>query len=146
MQDTAGDANDGLDQGLPLGSGNGAYGAEYVGGPGFMPAVPRGDGSVAAGGPAGSAGEGRYTVSRRARARGSEARRPAARLFPAGGQHAASGERTVLGDGDASEDARPMVRRAQLRNPEPRQRCGRMKYALAAIALLLAACHRENAS
>jgi hypothetical protein len=56
MQDTSGDANDGLDQGLPLGSGNGAYGAEYVGGPGFMPAVPRGDGGVAAGGPAGSAG------------------------------------------------------------------------------------------
>jgi len=56
MQDTSGDANDGLDQGLPPGSGNGPYGAEYVGGPGFMPAVPRGDGGVAAGGPAGSAG------------------------------------------------------------------------------------------
>jgi hypothetical protein len=56
MQDTSGDANDGLDQGLPLGSGNGVCGAEYVGGPGFMPAARRGDGGVAAGGPAGSAG------------------------------------------------------------------------------------------
>jgi hypothetical protein len=32
------------------------------------------------------------------------------------------------------------------RNLDPRQRCGRMKYALAAIVLLLAACQRENAS
>jgi hypothetical protein len=56
MQDTSGDANDGLDQELPLGSGNGACGAEYVGGPGFMPAVPGGDGGVAAGRSAGSAG------------------------------------------------------------------------------------------
>ena len=56
MQDTSGDTNDGLDQGLPLGSGNGARGAEYVGGPGFVPAVPGGDGGVAAGGSAGSAG------------------------------------------------------------------------------------------
>ena len=55
MQDTSGDANDGLDQGLPLGSGNGACGAEYVGSPGFMSAVPGGDGGVAAGGPAGGA-------------------------------------------------------------------------------------------
>lgn len=55
MQDTSGDANDGLDQGLPLASGNGTCGAEDVGGPGFMPAVPRGDGGVAAGGPARSA-------------------------------------------------------------------------------------------
>jgi len=56
MQDTSGDANDGLDQGLPLGSGNGGCGAEYIGGPGFMSAVPRGEGGVAAGGLAGSAG------------------------------------------------------------------------------------------
>jgi hypothetical protein len=56
MQDTSGDANDGLDQRLPLGSGNGACGAEYVGGPGFMPAMPRGGGGVAAGGPTESAG------------------------------------------------------------------------------------------
>ena len=56
MQDTSGDANDGLDQELPLGSGNGACGAEYVGGSGFMPAVPGGDDGVAAGGSAGSAG------------------------------------------------------------------------------------------
>ena len=55
MQDMSGDANDGLDQGLPLGSGYGACGAEYVGGSGFMPAVPGGDGGVAAGGPAGGA-------------------------------------------------------------------------------------------
>ena len=55
MQDMSGDANDGLDQGLPLGSGDGACGAEYVCGSGFMPAVPGGDGGVAAGGPAGGA-------------------------------------------------------------------------------------------
>jgi len=55
MQDTSGDTNDGLDQVLPLGSCNGACCAEYVGGPGFMPAVPGGDGGVAAGGLAGSA-------------------------------------------------------------------------------------------
>ena len=34
MQGTSGDANDRRDQELPLGSGNGACGAEYVGGPG----------------------------------------------------------------------------------------------------------------
>ena len=56
MQDTSGEANNGLDQGLPLGSGNGGCRAEQVGGPGFMPAVPGGDGGVAAGGPVGSAG------------------------------------------------------------------------------------------
>ena len=56
MQDTSGDANDGLDQELPLGSGNGTCGAEYVSGPGFMSAMPGGDGGVAAGGPPGSAG------------------------------------------------------------------------------------------
>ena len=56
MQDTSGDANDGLDQGLPLGSGDNACSAEYVGGPGFMPAVTGGDGGIAARGPTGSAG------------------------------------------------------------------------------------------
>ena len=55
MQDMSSDANDGLDQGLPLASGNGTCGAEDVGGPGFVPAVPGGDGGVAAGGPAGNA-------------------------------------------------------------------------------------------
>jgi hypothetical protein len=40
MQDTSGDANDGLDQEPPLGSGKGACGAENVDGPGFMPAMP----------------------------------------------------------------------------------------------------------
>ncbi len=34
----------------------------------------------------------------------------------------------------------------QPRNLNTRQRCGRMKYALAAMVLLLAACQRENAS
>ena len=56
MQDTSGDANEGPDQGLPLGSGDGTCGVEYVGGPGLMPAVPGGDHGVAAAGPAGSAG------------------------------------------------------------------------------------------
>jgi hypothetical protein len=55
MQDMSSDANDGLDQGLPLGSGYGACGAEYVSGPGFVPAVSGGDGGVAAAGPARSA-------------------------------------------------------------------------------------------
>ena len=56
MQDTSGDANDGLDQVLPLGCGDNACSAEYVGGSGFMPAVTGGDGGIAARGPAGSAG------------------------------------------------------------------------------------------
>ena len=55
MQDMSGDANDGLDQGLPLSSGDRACGAEYVGGPGFLPTVAGGDGGVAAGGSAESA-------------------------------------------------------------------------------------------
>ena len=50
MQHIAGDANDMLDQGLPLGRGNGAGRAEYLGGPGFMPIAPFGDRRVAAGG------------------------------------------------------------------------------------------------
>src|SRR3984957_1306248 len=56
MQDTSGDANEGPDQGLPLGSGDGTCGLEYVGGPGLMPAEPGGDHGVAADGPLGSAG------------------------------------------------------------------------------------------
>jgi hypothetical protein len=40
LLDTSGDANEGFDQGLPLGSGNGTCDVEYVGGSGFMPAVP----------------------------------------------------------------------------------------------------------
>ena len=56
MQNTPGHANQYLDQGLPLGSGYGACGAEYLGGSGFMPAVPGGDGGIAARGPAASAG------------------------------------------------------------------------------------------
>jgi hypothetical protein len=56
MQDLAGDADDRFDERFPLGSGNGAGGAEYVGGPGFLSAAPRGDRGVAADGPPGSAG------------------------------------------------------------------------------------------
>ena len=55
MQDIAGDADDGLDQWLPLGSSNRGVGAEYFGSPGFVSAAPGGDLGVAAGGVAGSA-------------------------------------------------------------------------------------------
>ena len=55
MQDIAGDADDDLDQWLPLGSSNRGGGAEYLGGPGFMSAAPGGDLGVAAGGVAGGA-------------------------------------------------------------------------------------------
>lgn len=56
MQDVAGDANDALDQGLPIGSGHGAGRAEHVDCPGFMPVASSGDLNVTAGGLAGSAG------------------------------------------------------------------------------------------
>ena len=55
MQDIAGDADDGLDQWFPLGSSNRGGGAEYLGGPGFMPAASGGDLGMAAGGVAGGA-------------------------------------------------------------------------------------------
>jgi hypothetical protein len=55
MQDIAGDADDDLDQGFPLGSGDCGSGAEYLGSPGFMSAAPGGDLGVAAGGVAGGA-------------------------------------------------------------------------------------------
>lgn len=55
MQNIAGDADDDLDQGLPLGSSNRGGGAEYLGRPGFMPAASGGDLGVAAGGVAGGA-------------------------------------------------------------------------------------------
>jgi hypothetical protein len=50
MQDIAGDTDDGLDQGLPLGSSQRTGGAEYLGGPGFMPAAAGSDLGVVAGG------------------------------------------------------------------------------------------------
>jgi len=56
MVDIAGDADDSLDQRLPLGSDNIAGRTEYVGRPGFMPVAPRGDISVTAGGVPGDAG------------------------------------------------------------------------------------------
>jgi len=56
MQDLAGDADDRFDERLPLGSGNGADRAEYVGRPGFVSVAPGGDRGVAADGPLGSAG------------------------------------------------------------------------------------------
>ena len=55
MQDIAGDADDDLDERLPLGSGDRSGGAEYLGRPGFMPAASGGDLGVAAGGIAGGA-------------------------------------------------------------------------------------------
>ena len=50
MQDIAGDTDDGLDQGLPLGSSQRTGGAEYLSGPGFMPAAADSDLGVVAGG------------------------------------------------------------------------------------------------
>jgi hypothetical protein len=50
MQDIAGDPDDGLDQGLPLGSSQRTGGAEYLSGPGFMPAAADSDLGVVAGG------------------------------------------------------------------------------------------------
>src|SRR5882762_865001 len=55
VQDISGDTNDALDQGLPIGPGHGAGGAEHVDGPGFMPVASSGDLDVSAGGLAGSA-------------------------------------------------------------------------------------------
>jgi hypothetical protein len=43
MQDIAGDADDTLDQGLPLGAGDSAGRAEDLGRPDFMPIAPGGD-------------------------------------------------------------------------------------------------------
>lgn len=56
MQDITGDAGDGLDQRLPLGSGNGAGRVEDVGCPGFMAVASSGDLSVTAGCVPGGAG------------------------------------------------------------------------------------------
>ena len=55
MEDLAGDADDRFDERFPLGCGNGAGRAEYVGRPGFVPVAPGGDRRVAADGPLGSA-------------------------------------------------------------------------------------------
>jgi hypothetical protein len=49
MQDIAADADDTLYHGQPLGTGNGAGGAEYVDCPGFVPAARGGDRGVTAG-------------------------------------------------------------------------------------------------
>ena len=50
MQDIAGDADDPLDQGLPLGCGNGGGCIEYLGRPGLLSAARGGNGGVSAGG------------------------------------------------------------------------------------------------
>src|SRR5450432_511624 len=55
MQDVAADADDILDQRLPLGVGNSGGCAEYLGGPGFMPVAAFGNRGVAAGGLCGTA-------------------------------------------------------------------------------------------